>query len=587
MAKTFKEKNTNKINRLVCLFIVAGIFLLAQSSLAASLSLSPASGSYQADKVFSVAVYVSSSDQSINAVSGSVSFPADKLEVVALTKSGTVVNLWVQEPNFSNTSGTVSFEGLVLNPGYKGSGGKVINISFRVKSGGNGTAELSFKNGSVLANDGKGTNVLSGLGKASFTLGAPKDSTVETTPPSAILPPPTEAKATGSGPKLISTTHPDQNKWFTAKKALLSWVVPAGVSSVRLKFDQSPNTTPGVVYTPAISSKELSDIADGVWYFHAQFRTSAGWGEVSHYKLQIDSQAPETFAIKLTGGAEGPQPAVSFSTTDALSGVDFYRLTVEGAQPLTIAAAEVLGRDYILPPLSPGEKTLTVEAVDLAGNMRTATLPLSIKSLASPEITNYPKELSGSQPLYASGKTVYPSSRIVISWQKSGGKEESAEVVADPAGQFIYEGKEELVSGNYQLWATVVDSRGARSTASERLNFIVKPSFFQTLSAWVRDSLSLIVPLIALLILLAMLLIYGFQHLRRLERKMKGLPQDHDQAIGVAIKMLQKDISGQVRLLDDIRAKRHLAEETELKAIKKIRSDLNEVEKIIKRRLKP
>lgn len=134
---------------------------------AASLLVTPQAGSFTVESVFSVNIIVNSSDAAFNAVSGKLSFPSDLVEVVSVSKSQSIVSLWVQEPNFSNTAGSVSFEGVVLNPGYKGSAGKILTVNFRVKK--NGDAKLTFLNGEILANDGVGTSILSSLGKASYT----------------------------------------------------------------------------------------------------------------------------------------------------------------------------------------------------------------------------------------------------------------------------------------------------------------------------------------------------------------------------------------------------------------------------------
>ena len=104
----------------------------------------------------------------MNAASGVISFPTDKLGVVSVSKTNSVMNLWVQEPTFSNTRGTVNFEGIALNPGYTGSQGTIITITFRTKSA--GQANIKFSSGSVLANDGVGTNILIGFSNANITI---------------------------------------------------------------------------------------------------------------------------------------------------------------------------------------------------------------------------------------------------------------------------------------------------------------------------------------------------------------------------------------------------------------------------------
>ena len=149
----------NPISFLLLLFSIFYI-LSPSSAFAATLSLSPSSLSLAQGETASVNVVVGSADQSMNAASGIVAFPNDKLEIVSVSKSGSIATLWVQEPSFSNALGTVSFEGVVLTPGFTGASGKIITITFRGKS--EGTARFSFSSGSVLANDGQGTEIMAG-----------------------------------------------------------------------------------------------------------------------------------------------------------------------------------------------------------------------------------------------------------------------------------------------------------------------------------------------------------------------------------------------------------------------------------------
>ena len=70
-----------KIYKIILLSLFLGLFSFGAE--AAILNFSPSSGEYAVGGVFSVSVFVSSADQAMNAASGAVSFPADKLEVVS------------------------------------------------------------------------------------------------------------------------------------------------------------------------------------------------------------------------------------------------------------------------------------------------------------------------------------------------------------------------------------------------------------------------------------------------------------------------------------------------------------------------
>lgn len=147
-------------------------FGAAQVAAAATLYLSPTSGNVTAGDIFTVSIYVTSTDQALNAYSGTLSYPSSIVEVTGLSPSG-ITEWWVQEPTYSNASGSVSFEGLIPNPGFTGSGGKILTLTFKAKS--SGSAPIVFTESSVLANDGQGTNILTGVGNASFTILAEED----------------------------------------------------------------------------------------------------------------------------------------------------------------------------------------------------------------------------------------------------------------------------------------------------------------------------------------------------------------------------------------------------------------------------
>jgi len=84
------EKIFKKIKGLLIggalLFVIFSI--LPATVQAATLYFSPSSGSHAVGDTFSVNVYVSSADQAMNAASGIITFPQDKLEVTSLSKTG-------------------------------------------------------------------------------------------------------------------------------------------------------------------------------------------------------------------------------------------------------------------------------------------------------------------------------------------------------------------------------------------------------------------------------------------------------------------------------------------------------------------
>lgn len=139
----------------------------------ATLFILPEEETFIIDEDFSVTVNVNTNIE-VNAVEGKIYFPVDKLEVIGLSKEESIFELWVVEPFYSNSDGTIRFAGGLPTPGFEGSEGKILTITFRPKK--EGRADIKFEEGLVLANDGKGTDILKELKDASFTLIGPNNS---------------------------------------------------------------------------------------------------------------------------------------------------------------------------------------------------------------------------------------------------------------------------------------------------------------------------------------------------------------------------------------------------------------------------
>lgn len=88
------EMENKKQKNAFSLILISTFYFLLYVSFAnaATLYFSPSSGSYAVGDTLSANVYVSSADQALNAASGVILFPQDKLEIVFFALgSGAVV----------------------------------------------------------------------------------------------------------------------------------------------------------------------------------------------------------------------------------------------------------------------------------------------------------------------------------------------------------------------------------------------------------------------------------------------------------------------------------------------------------------
>ena len=547
---------------LVVVFSFAFLILSFGKAEAASLYFSPSSGSYNIGQTFSVGVYVSSPDQAMNAASGVITFPQDKIEVTSLSKTGTIFNLWVQEPIFSNSAGTITFEGIVLNPGFTGSAGKLIDISFKTKSA--GSATLSFSSGSVLANDGKGTNILTGVGSANFTI-SPKE----------IPPPPT---GTPSAPEITSSTHPDSEKWYSNNAPEFTWKLPQDIIGVSFLLHQRPIADPGPISDGQMESKKFENVEDGIWYFHIKFQNQKGWSQISHYKIQIDTKPPLPFEIKVKEGNEttNPQPNLFFEAKDETSGVDYYEVKIDQQEPLKIAEKE-----YKLPIQSLGKHTIIIKAVDLAGNYTLAMTEINILPIEAPTITDYPNTLLPESTFSIKGKAI-PESKIKIYYQIDEKEIEMGETKSDKDGNWNFVATKPLEKGIYKIWAQTIDSFGAKSEPSEKVTIQVAPPAFIKIGKLAIDYLTTIVTLFVLIFLIIFGIIWVWQKIRQRKKRLKKEITEAEMALYQAFEALKGNIEEQIAKLD---GKPDL-NEREKEICEKLKRALRASEKLIEKEIK-
>lgn len=451
-------------------FGVLVFLLLATPSIssAASLSLSPSAGSYNVGDTIAVKVLVSSPSESANAVSGTLSFPYSIFTAESVLKSGSILNFWPSEPTISQSDGTATFEGVALS-GYQGSTGVVVTVVLRTTRAGEGN--ISFKSGQILANDGKGTDITSGLIGAAFTVRTAPTQPVDTIPTTA---------SSGSKVVITSLTHPDQNKWYRVADVELNWKNPVDATAVRIGYDKYPSGLPSVIYDPIISQKTLN-LKDGVWYFHLQERRANGWGPVSTFRIQIDTIPPNPVKIQFPHGttSSDPRPVILFNTTDDLSGVNRYDVAVRGNSLVTVSKDDVPENPYPIPEQQPGTGSVTVTAYDEAGNSVSDQANFEISGLEAPKLDTV-EDITSGNIFQVSGITI-PNARVYIYVKDSDRNVASQWVRSTADGGFRVIWEKVLSVGAYSVTAQATDDKGAKSFTSVPTEFNVKEKTFLTI----------------------------------------------------------------------------------------------------------
>ncbi len=475
-------------------FFTGGWFLLASVCLslvlttsaqaaAAKLVASPGSGNYKVGDKITTTISVNSDGQAINAAEANVTFSTDTLEYQSFSTSGSIFTFWTSGPNASD--GSVSFSGGLSNPGYNGSSGKILTITFKVKA--TGTGHIWIYNGKVLANDGAGTNIYDSASGATYTIGAK--------PPAATPGP--------SAPSVKSSTHPSQQNWYNNKTVTLSWSA-TGSLGYAFVFDQSSDTNPSTAAVSSITSKTYENVGDGVWYFHVASKTSSGFTSAIHYKVQIDTQIPEPFSVTIAGDeASNPSPKITFKAEDKGSGIEYYRARIDGGDTLEIKS------DDSLPKQRPGKHTIVVTAYDKAGNARESEASYTIVGISAPVVMDWAHLVGLLHPISFIGRSS-PDDTIHVFYNKKeiesfvakdkqvsfdtrvSDKKDKRVSAAEPAfpneiaWQYVYNAP--LLPGDHNFQFSRTNSQGAESELTTLFTVNVEASTIEILGHTIRTS---------------------------------------------------------------------------------------------------
>ena len=491
-------------------FIGVGLFLLPFALQAASLFIAPATGVYKTGATFSVSIFVNTAGTPVNAADGTLSYNPKELSVVSVTRASSIFNLWTSEPTFSNAAGTVTFSGGVPT-GYTGGQGNVFVVTFRALS--SGTARVSLTGASVLAADGKGTNVLTNMSGGTYTLSA-----VESQPAPEVIVEYVAPANTPAAPQIVSSTHTKDGAWSKEKTATVSWTVPGGVTSVRTSLDKSPVAVPTKVYDSPIRTLTIPNLDDGVSYVHVQFKNADGWGKVGHYKLAVDSEKPESIEIKSPENADVSNPAQTliFSSKDKTSLVALYKVQIDGAAPFEVKATSSL-TNVLLEALEPGYHTVVAEGFDGSGNSLIASYSFTITSFEKPVITEFPVSLnSGTVPVIRG--TTKALAKVTATITPPTGEPIRIETVANGEGIFSIIPDEDFKTGVYGVTVVATDQFGARSEKSDEIKIIVSEPGYVAIGSFLISFFSILIPLIALCVLTWLTLIYSVTKMRRIKK---------------------------------------------------------------------
>lgn len=551
----------------LCMLIFPALVFAAD----ASFYLLPETGVYDVGEEFPVSITINTDGANITAAGGNLAFNNEELEIVAISKEGSLFTSWIEPSSDAleeiNEEGVIPFEGFISG-GYEGVDGHILEVTFKALR--DIDSKVKFQTGSaILAADKKATNILAQMNSGVYTLNAE-----EVTPTLEYV-----AQANTDSLNIVSSTHPDQNKWYATTTAQFSWSLEDDVEGVRLLFNENENDIPTKFYADPVIDKTIEDIEEGVWYLHMQVNNSVGWGDVAHFRVQIDTTDPVSFDMQEIERKDpsDPYPTFIFEALDELSGISGYEVHIDNeVGKMVYTDASSTKTIHQLDKILPGEHTLTVRAIDQAGNSIQEQLMFTVEALPTPQITDYKEKITTEHALVIKGEAL-PDSEVKVF--VASGVEEPAVfgVLSDSAGTFTYVTEEMSEPGSYQVWVQTRNRFGAESDVSEKVTIIVTKPGIVLYGDIIVGYLSVIAPLVGLVVLLGVSVWWGWHKFALYKKRLRKEVNEAEDVLHKEFAALKKITQREVASLERARSYRKLTPE-EHSIIKRFKGSVSESE---------
>ncbi len=551
----------------LAVFLLIAFFCRATFVDAATLFISPSQSEVTAGNIVSLKVSVNTQGKVTNNAESILQFPSDLLEVVSLDTRSSIFTLWVEEPSFSNTLGQVTFNGGVPNPGFIGDNGSIISVVFRAKKA--GSASVILSNAAVRENDGLGTDILSNR------VGAEINILSSQKPP--VIEPDVDFVVT-------SSSHPNQNNWYDSDTVDLSWTLPKNVEAVKTLLGAYRNSEPTVYYAPAITTRRIEDVGDGIWYFHVNYFASGVWSRTQHYKLQIDTGNPTNLSVRSEQDSDG-KVTLYLKAEDSLSGIDRYQVLVNNDKPLNVKS-DANGEAVVeLPLYQSGVHQVIVTAFDKAGNTIQTEETVSTDTVLELKIDSYSATIRANESIEISGTTPYPYAQVQISIRDDAGLIQTHTVKSNSYSTFSFISQPISKDGKYTAWADILKENGDVRLSSQKITIAVKTPLLLQIGSYTIGLMKVLIPAILLLFLFLFILLYGWHKFFAFYRKVKKESREAEKVLGKSFDLLRKDLVDHISKLRKIESKRKLTPE-EIDFLERFKEELSEAEDLIEKEIK-
>lgn len=449
-------KNVHNTIRQVLTIGMTMVFVVAPyTGYAANLLAGSSKAQMNVGDTATISLYVDTQSQAINNTESTISFSKDIVDVVSINTQGSIFGLWVEQPSFSNTAGTITFNGGVANPGYQGARGLLFSVNVKAKK--TGSATFSFGTSAVRANDGLGTDVL--VQKTGVTIVVNPaiekplipEPVVTKEDPAQIIP---SSSSDLDFFEITSSTHPDQSLWYASNNVDLKWPLQKGVTGIQMALDGNLEIDNlGKIEKP-IGSRLIKGLKDGISYFHVRQVVNGKSSSTADFAIRVDLTSPVNTSARIYRN-DANELAVDLKADDATSGVDYFQIVVDGEDLGKAAALNGTARFVFPNSITIGKHVLTISSYDFARNKQEVVLPIIVEPFNPPEVTITIKNILIGGVMMISGEKAGKDQVLNVFIRTPEQKLETYQVVTNNEGTFSMRN---LVTtgGAYEIWVEPV-----------------------------------------------------------------------------------------------------------------------------------
>lgn len=137
-----------RISKIIGVLFLSAFFCSTAS--AAQIFMDVSTKSFKTGTAFEVPVSIDTENENLNAFEGTVTFPADLLDVSEIRDGSSIITFWIERANVKS-SGNIFFSGIIPG-GYNKEAGLLFSVVFTSKK--TGTGSIKLEDIRVLKNDG-------------------------------------------------------------------------------------------------------------------------------------------------------------------------------------------------------------------------------------------------------------------------------------------------------------------------------------------------------------------------------------------------------------------------------------------------